>query len=195
MLFHDSGYKSVQGLFHLDKTWRKRMEDSYCPGSNNHPLCGLYKGAHRHTDRFDEENPVGMLKYFRYAQKAIGNQASWADLAAYMSWKTDLKNCTVGGKRATFNSSNLCQWFRRDREEKSPVKKLALTEEMKRERVKWCKKIKRLIRRIGGNFYACFLDEKWFDNTCRWRKTRLLCVQPGESEDDVQDQQVHCVLQ
>ena len=107
VLFHDRGYKSVQGISRLDKTWQKRMEDSYHLGSDNHPLCGHYKGARRYTDRFDDKNQGCVLKYFGYAQKAIGNQASWADLAACMNRKAELDNCTVGGKKATFNSSNL----------------------------------------------------------------------------------------
>ena len=121
------------------------MEDSYRSGSNNHSLRGHYKGARRYTDRFNKENqglPGGVLKYFRYAQKTIGNQASWADLATYMNRKTELDICTVGGKKVTFNSSNPYWWFRRlGGKENAPVEKPALTEEIKREHVKWCKKI------------------------------------------------------
>jgi len=139
------------------------MEDSYCSGSDNHILCALYKDARWYTNPFDEENPGGVLKYFSCPQKAIGNQASLADLAACMNCKPELNNCMVGRKKATFNSSNIYLWFRwLDDKNKSPVEKPALTEEMEGECVKWCKKIKRLICRIGGNFYACFFCEMWF---------------------------------
>ena len=40
---------------------------------------------------------------------------------------------------------------------------------------------------MGGNFYACFLDEKWFYITSRRRKMKLLCAQAGESEEHVSD--------
>ena len=186
ILFYDSGYKSVQGISRLDRLWRRRMEDSYRTGSETHPLRGLYKGSTKYADKFDAENEGGVLKYFRYAQKTIGNQSSYADLAACMNRKADVDGCSVQGKRATFNSTNVYRWFKRlGGKEKSPVEKPALTPEMKQERVKWCRKIKKLIKKSGGKFYACFLDKKWFYITSRRRKMKLLPAQPGESEDVV----------
>ena len=83
ILFYDSGYKSVKGISKLDRTWRRRMEDFYQTGNDNHPFRGLHKGSKKYTAKFEAENPGLILKYFRYAQKAIGNQASglssWAE--------------------------------------------------------------------------------------------------------------------
>lgn len=75
------------------------MEDSYRSSSDTHPLCALYKGNRKYSERFGTENAGGVLKYFRYTQKLIGNQASYKDLAKCANRKADLDGCTVGEKK------------------------------------------------------------------------------------------------
>ena len=128
ILFYDHGYKAVGGVSKLDRTWRTRMEESYQTGGDTHPLRGLYKGSKKYTDKFDAENPGGVLKYFRYAQKIIGNQASCEDLARVMNSKAKIEGVTVNGKDPKFNSTNVYRWFKRiGGKEKSPIEKPHLT--------------------------------------------------------------------
>ena len=112
ILFYDSGYKSVKGISKLDRTWRRRMEDSYQTGNDNHPLRGLHKGSKKYTAKFEAENPGRILKYFRYAQKAIGNQASYTDIAVCMNRKAAQEGCSVNGNPPKFNTSNVYRWFK-----------------------------------------------------------------------------------
>ena len=159
----------MHAMSRLDWTWRDRMEQSYQSGNNSHPLRSLRKGSQKYTDTFDAKNPGGVLKYFCYAQSAIGNQTSYADLAATMNRKADWDGCLVKGKKPTFNTSNVYRWFKRlDGKLKSSKEKPMLTPEMMKDRKKWCKDMKKLIEEHGSkNFYACFLDEKWFYITSR----------------------------
>ena len=90
----------MQGVSRLDKTWRSRMEDSYQTGGDTHPLRGLQKGSKKYTDKFDAENPGGVLRMFRYAQRTIGNQSSYADVASCMNRKADVDGLTVKGNKA-----------------------------------------------------------------------------------------------
>ena len=127
-----------------------------------------------------------ILKYFRYAPKAIGNQASYTDIAVCMNRKAAQEGCSVNGNPPKFNTTNVYRWFKQlDGKEKSPKEKPALTPDMKRERIKWCNDMKDLIEELGDKFYACFLDEKWFYITSRRRKIKILSAQPGENADKV----------
>ena len=98
-----------------------------------------------------------------------------------MTRKAKVDGLQCDGKDPKFNSMNVYRWFKQlGGKEKSPVEKPNLTKTMKDERVKWCKTIKELIAKHGENFYACYLDEKWFYTTSRRRKLKVLKAQPGE---------------
>ena len=187
ILFYDHGYKAVAGISKLDSNWRKRMEASYQNGDETHPLRGLYKGSKKYTDKFDAEHPGGVLKYFRYAQMILGNQASYEDIAKVMNNKANTDGVTVNGNPPKFNSKNVYRWFKLlGGKEKSPIEKPHLTPEMKEERKKWCEYIKTLIAEHGDQFYACYLDEKWFYTTSRRRRMKILKAQPGKDPEEVQ---------
>ena len=109
ILFYDHGYKAVAGISKLDSNWRKRMEASYQNGDETHPLRGLYKGSKKYTDKFDAEHPGGVLKYFRYAQMILGNQASYEDIAKVMNNKANKDGVTVNGNPPKFNSKSVCR--------------------------------------------------------------------------------------
>ena len=94
------------------RTRETRLESSYENGGDLHPLRGRYKEKERYTAKFDAENPGGVLKCFRAAQKTVGNKASFADLAAAMNAKAEEEGWTLKGKRATFNASNVFRWFK-----------------------------------------------------------------------------------
>ena len=65
--------------------------------------------------------------------------------------------------------------------EKFPKEKPYLTSDQKKAREEWCQNEKERMARQGKEFYACFLDEKWFYVTSRRRKLKIL--PPGEGED------------
>ena len=103
-----------------------------------------------------------------------------------MNRKADVDGLTVKGNKAKFNSNNVYCWFRRQGgKEKSPREKPMLTPEMKRDRKKWCEDMKKLVEEYGDNFYACFLDEKWFYTTSCRRKLKILPAGPGETDEEV----------
>ena len=88
------------------RTWEARLESLHENGGDLHPLRGRYKGKERYTAKV-AANPDGVLKCFHAAEKTVGNEASFADLAAAMNAKTEEEGWTLKGKRATFNSSNV----------------------------------------------------------------------------------------
>ena len=98
VLFYDHGYKAVHGMSKFDRIWKARLEDSYQSGGDLHPLRGRYKGKEKYTNKFDAENPGGVLKCFRAAQKVVGNEASFADLAAVMNAKAEEEDWTMKGE-------------------------------------------------------------------------------------------------
>ena len=113
-------------------TWKARLENSYESGVNLHPLRGRYKGKERYAVKFDAENSGGVLACFRAAQKVVGNEASFADLAVAMNAKAEEEDWTLKGKQATFNTSNVFRWFKTLGGKKiSSKEKPALTPEMK----------------------------------------------------------------
>ena len=68
----------------------------------------------------------------------------------------------------SFNASKLYRWFKANKgQEKLPKEKPYLTEDQKKERKRWCECEKYRMELYGGEFYACFLDEKWFYTTSR----------------------------
>ena len=98
ILFYDHGYKGKGGMSRFDRTWKARLESSYQTGGDLHPLRGRYKGRERFVIKFDAENPGAVLKCFREAQKVIGNQASFADLAVAMNAKAEKEGWTLKGE-------------------------------------------------------------------------------------------------
>ena len=180
VLFYDHGYKSVKGISNLDKTWSKRMEDAYLTGSETNPLQNNIKGKVAYVDKFEEAHPKMIRKLYRKATAEIGCQASWKEIAVEMN-KVAL---TMDGldEVTKFNSNNVRLWFKaKGGKEKSPLEKPYLTEDQKKERKKWCEDEKARIAQYGDQYYACFLDEKWFYTTSRRRRVKHL--PPDEDED------------
>ena len=105
VIFYDHGYKSTKGISRLDRTWRIRMENSYISGADTRPLRGQQKGSRSYTDKFEEEHPGMIRKLYRYAEKTIGNQASYTDLANCMNEKA-MVNPEMH-KQTKFNTCNV----------------------------------------------------------------------------------------
>ena len=84
-----------------------------------------------------------------------------------------------------FNQKNVMRWFKQQGgKEKSPKEKPFLTEDQKKARKKWCEDEKARMTEAGKEFYACFLDEKWFYVTSRRRKLKILPA--GQGEDPIE---------
>ena len=49
----------------------------------------------------------------------------------------------------------------------------------------WCEEEKARIANLGKDFYACFLDEKWFYITSWRRKLKILPEEEGEDPNEV----------
>ena len=82
VLFYDHGYKKVQGVSNLDSTWGARLiADAYETGSNPRPLRSRGKGSVSIVDKVEMLERGLVRKHFRYAEKTIGNQASFDHLA------------------------------------------------------------------------------------------------------------------
>ena len=71
------------------------MENSYILGADTHPLRGQQKGSRSYTDKFEEEHPGIICQLYPYAEKRIGNQASYADLANCMDEKAAVKLSSI----------------------------------------------------------------------------------------------------
>ena len=77
-------------------------------------------------------------------------------------------------------------WFQKQGgHEKSPKEKPYLTQDQKDQQKLWCEDEKAGKAYWGDNFYACFLDEKWFYTTSRRQKIKILPPRPGEDADKV----------
>ena len=186
LLFYDHGYKQVQGISSLDKTWGTRLENAFVNGSDTRPFLGRYTGRISYTDRLEKTHPGYIRQLYRYAEKTVGNQATFQSLANTMNKKSAVHNRNDGKPLTKFNKWNLWRWFKQQGgAEKSPREKPYLTDDQKKERKAWCVEILRLIRRYGDEFYACFLDEKWFYTTSRRRKLKVLPAGIGEDPIDV----------
>ena len=149
-------------------------------GVDQHPLRAHYKGRTAYTYKLERAHPGYIRELYRYAERTIGHQASFEDLARVMNDKS--KVALEDRPDTTFNATNLFRWFHQQGgKKKSPMEKPYLSEDQKKERKKWCEREKSRIAKWGGRFYACFLDEKWFYMTSRRRKVKCLPPGPGES--------------
>ena len=80
-----------------------------------------------------------------------------------------------------FNQNNGMCWVKQQGDkEKSPKEKPFLTEDQKQACKKWCEDEKARLAKEGKDFYACFLDKKWFYVTSQRRKLKLLPAGPNE---------------
>ena len=123
-----------------------------------------------------------MHKAYRYATRAIGIKASYDDLARVMTQK--LKNLLplVDTDKISLKPHNVRDFFksfqgRLKRESYKP----RLSDDHKRRRVSWCQRLKQMIRH---NFYACYIDEKWFDMSSGRNKEKHLPKAPWETDEE-----------
>ena len=183
ILFYDFGYKEVKGISNMYKTWDKRVQQSHQCGSDLHPLRSKVHGYPAYTVQLEKDHPGYIRDLFRYAQKTIGYQASFEELARTMNEKSK----TYSDKSDTkFNRMNLYRWFAQEGGKlKSPKEKPYLTDDQKQNRKEWCEEEKLRMREWGTNFYCCFLDEKWFYVTSRRRRLKVLPPSPDENADEV----------
>ena len=184
MLFYDHGHKGVQGISKLNRTWATRQNESYIKGNNVRPFRNNHRGRTKYTDTIEAQFPGRLRVLYRYAERTLGNQASFIDIEVCMNNKANIDYINMSLK---MNKINLFRWFKtHGGHEKSCTPKPLLTAEMKKERVKWSKNQKALIKKYGKAFYACFLDEKWFYTTSRRRKRKVLPPGPDEDPKEVQ---------
>ena len=117
------------------------------------------------------------------ATKEMGCQASYREMAESMNRQA----LTIASAPPTkFNTTNVWRWFRQNGgKEKSPLEKPYLTDDQKKERKKWCIEEKQRMEEYGDEFYACFLDEKWFYTVSRRRRVKVLPPGPDEDPEEV----------
>jgi hypothetical protein len=180
LLFYDHGYKRVKGVSDMQNTWKTQLNEAFLLGSTqDHPLRANFKGRKSLVAKIEIEHPGLMLKLFRKAQKTIGNQATYAELASAM--KNLAKTDQMGGHDLPLSRGIVYRWFRDvGGKEKSPKPKPYLTDDQKRGRKRWCETEKERMDEDGGNYYACFLDEKWFYTQSLRRKIKYLPAMVGE---------------
>ena len=184
ILFYDHGYKTVHGLSQLTRTWAKRQHEAYVKGNNVHPYCHLRKSRTKYTDKIEQQYPQRLHELYRYAEKVNSNQATFEALAASMNNKASIDYPEM---ELRMNTNKIYRWFKtQGGNEKSSLPKPLVTPEMKPERLDWAKDNKKLLKKHGTKFYACFLDEKWFYTTSRQRKQKILPPGPGEDPKEVE---------
>ena len=184
LLMYDHGYKQVKGISKLTSTWGERLSNAFKGGSDTRPLQSHVRGRTKYTDKIESEHPGLLRRIFRYAQHAIGNQASFEDIARTMMKKADTDD--QGNVKLKLNAFNVYRWFKQyGGKEKSPKEKPYLTEDQKLGRVEWCEDMIELMESLGEDFHAVFLDEKWFYTTSRRRALKVLPPGPGEDPDEV----------
>ena len=81
VVMYDHGYKQVQGVDRLSRTWAKRLEASFQFGANTQLLNARHKGSVGYTDQLEAEHPGYIHELYRYAEQTLGNQARYEDLA------------------------------------------------------------------------------------------------------------------
>ena len=136
VIAYDNGFKEVKGLCGLTRTWRKRLYAALVSGVDQHPLRAHYKGRTAYTDTLERAHPGYIRELYRYAEKTLGNQASYEDLARTMNAKS--KAPFEDRPDTTFNKMNLHCWFlQQGSKQKPPLEKPYLSEDQKKERKKW----------------------------------------------------------
>ena len=85
IIFYDCGYASPGGASKMQKTWDKRLEAALNSGADTNPLKALHKGRIPYTEQLEKEHPGYARELFCYAQKTIGSQARYEDLARVMN--------------------------------------------------------------------------------------------------------------
>ena len=132
VIFYDYGYASPGGASQMQKTWDKRLEGALNSGADTNPLKALHKGRIPYTEQLEKEHPGYARELLRYAQKTIGSQASYEDLARVMNEKSQ-----VDEKRAPetrFSQDILYRWFHQQGGLlNSPVEKPYLSAKQKEE--------------------------------------------------------------
>ena len=183
-VFYDHGYRSVSGVIELSGMWSARLETAFESGSDTRPLKARHKGSVAYTNQLEAEHPGYIHELYRYAERTLGNQACYEDLAKCMNARSRIPG--EDRPNTKFNKDYLRKWFmKQGGQEKSPIKKPYLSKEQKQERKKWSKREKARLLRMGKKFYACFLDEKWFYTTSRRRKIKVLPPAPHENPEEV----------
>ena len=184
VILYDHGYKKVSGVYGLTETWQPRLDAAFISGADQRPLRSKHKGRTAYTDKLERSHPGYIRELYRYAERTLGGQASFEDLAQTMNNKSEVR--AEQRPSTNFNTMNLFRWFHQQGgKDKSPIEKPYLTEDQKKERKKWCQDEKERIDTWGEDLYACFLNNKWFYTTSRRRKIKHLPASAKENAADV----------
>ena len=81
VVFYDNGYKTFRGVSNLDRLWRRRLTLLHELGNDANPLQAKHKGSTACTDKLEKAHPGYVRQLFRAAQKEVGNQATFLELA------------------------------------------------------------------------------------------------------------------
>ena len=99
-------------------------------------------------------------------KKTIGNQSTFKNLAATMVEKA---KSLPGIGEPKFSVYNVRKWFKKQGgKDRSAKEKPFLTADQMKARSEWSVQEKERLAKYCDEFYACFLDEKWFYTQYRW---------------------------
>ena len=131
VVFYDHGDLAVRGVMVLDRLWRRRLTLAHVTGDDTDPLKVKHKGSTSYTDKLEKKHPGYIHELFRRAQRELGNQATFRELANEMNKQSGISNSER--PTTTFNTSNLYRWFNQlGGKQKLPIEKPYLTLDEKR---------------------------------------------------------------
>lgn len=178
---YDYGFRNVLAVTRMP-AWFGELRMALTHGDSTDPLSPSHSGKKGYMDSIDQAEPGYLHELFRHAQRVSGSLATFSELAAMMNDKS----AVIGEGRPTISISRrqLATWFKRQHgKERSPIEKPMLTDEHKRNRVRWALEHFSKIERTDTPI--AFLDEKWFYTTNRRRRLKVL--PQGESEQNAPD--------
>lgn len=171
------------------RTLRERVENYhlFVTGSSSLKAAPIFAKKERKKrknkiERIMEEDNEILFKAYRHCTRNIGLKASYPRIAKQMT--RYLQRNFNFDEDEILTKHDVSYFFKMTKTKfKRECFKPKLTEEHKTQRVSWCM---RMIENIGlGNFFTCFLDEKWFYPTSRRNVEKHVPVQEFEDEDDV----------
>ena len=168
-----AGYSTVMGSSRSLYRWYQAYHSDVIDASIFKSLLGTNRPSY--TKSIQEKFPTFLHTLFRYATKVLGNDAPTYKLFNLMNEKAKID---YGGKCNIRGNLVLTEWHfseffhRNGGKVKAPTSKPRLSPESIKLRYLFAKRNKLRLETVGGEFYYCFLDEKWFYIRSRRKKLR-----------------------
>ena len=102
----------MRGVTQLDQLWSRRLKLAYQDRADVNPLQAKHKGSTSYTDGLEQKHPGYIRSLFRGAQRDLGNQATFIELAKQMNSLSIILDADHPDRPAArFNKTNLYRWF------------------------------------------------------------------------------------